>query len=153
MHFNKTVMICLPSFCIYVGKQDRLQCMPCKSTSWLSLCWFFSACYTKETEASILSSCYSSIYLGISMLQVLWFLSLPSPFSVSPSSLCRMKIKIFWVSLQSFQKNTFFLLWLLPQVSSCSKTNINAYKRQLWSLRCMCYQMSGRYCTNKMCKW
>lgn len=32
----------------------------------------------------------------------LWFSSLLSPFSVSPFSLCRMKIKICWVSLQSF---------------------------------------------------
>lgn len=45
--------------------------MPYKSPHWRSLFWFFGACYTKETEAFTLSSCFSSIYLRIPMVQII----------------------------------------------------------------------------------
>lgn len=95
-HLNIT---CLPAFCIYVGKQDTI----CHVNHHLGeVCSDFLVFATPETEAFILSSCYSSIYLRTSMFPMFWFQSLLSPFYVSPSSLCRMKTRFFWVSLQSF---------------------------------------------------
>lgn len=90
----------------------------------------------------ILFSCYFSICLKISMVHTVVTSKHSSCFSI-----LTVQNKGFLSLSSIILKNA--LLWLLSQVGACSKINMSVYRRDLCSLRCICYQMSGRYCAKE----
>lgn len=145
IHFNITR---LPSFCVYVGKQDRPHYMPYESPSWWSLFWFFSVCYTRDRDIHIVFMLLFNIFENLHISDALILIS-SKPFLCFSIFITQNEDKVF-LSLSSIILKKYGFYYCLGCLGECSKTNINVYKRQVWPLRCVCYQTAGRYCTNKM---